>query len=88
MRNKSKPIPSALLALVREEDQLRFKQDYYEANFALEIIKGAIEKKLEALATKEESELLFNEPGYIEHFISLIGQRKMARELLQLFPSK
>ena len=86
--SKSKPIPGALLALVKESDTQRFKQDYHEANFVLDIIKGAIEKKIEQLSTKEESELLFNEPGYLEHYISIIGQRKMAKELLQLFPKK
>ena len=86
MSNKS--IPSALLAQVKPADQARFKQDYQEANFALDVIRAAIEKKIYDLSTKEESELLFNEPGYVEHFISIIGQRKMAKELLNLFPKK
>lgn len=86
--SKSIPIPSLLLAQVKPEDHLRFKQDYSEANFVLDVIREAIEKKIFDLATKEESELLFNEPGYLEHFISIIGQRKMAKELLNLFPKK
>ena len=81
-------IPSALLAQVKPTDVDRFKQDYSEANFVLDIIRAAIEKKVLDLSTKEESELLFNEPGYLEHFISIIGQRRMAKELLQLFPKK
>ena len=87
-KTKSKAIPSALLALVKEMDLKRFKQDYAEANYVLDIIQEAIEKKIYALSTQEESELLFAEPGYYEHHISIIGQRKMAKELLQLFPKK
>ena len=84
----SSTIPSALLAQVKPEDVKRFKQDYKEANYALDIIRAAIEKKIYDLSTKEESELLFSEPGYVEHYISIIGQRKMAKELLNLFPKK
>ena len=88
MTNKPRSIPSALLAQVKESDVKRFKQDYYEANFALDVIRAAIEKKIEDLSTREESELLFSEPGYVEHYISIIGQRRMAKELLNLFPKK
>jgi len=84
----SKSIPSALLAQVKPDDHKRFKQDYHEANFALDVIRAAIEKKIYDLSTREESELLFQEPGYLEHYISIIGQRKMAKELLNLFPKK
>ena len=85
---KTKSIPSALIAQVKESDRKRFEQDYYEANFVLDIMRAAIEKKIASLETKEEDEKLFQEPGYVEHLVSIIGQRKMAKELLNLFPKK
>ena len=87
MSNKN-PIPNALLARVKESDVLRFKQDYYEANFVLNIIKEAVEKKLELLSDKEEDISNFSDPGYVSKYTYLLGQKKMAKELLQLFPKK
>jgi len=83
-----KSIPSALLAQVKPSDHTRFKQDYTEANFVLDVIKEAIEKKLELLSDREESESNFSEPGYVHKYTHLLGQRKMAKELLNLFPKK
>ena len=85
---KPKSVPSALLAKVRDEDIARFKQDYYEANFVLDIIKEAIEKKLEILSDKEEDISNFSDPGYVAKYTHMLGQKKMAKELLQLFPTK
>lgn len=88
MSSRIKPIPGALLALVKETDKKRFIQDYAEANFVLDIIKGAIEKKIELLQTKEEDEKLLSDPGYVSKYTHFMGQRKMAKELLNLFPKK
>ena len=88
VNKKYKPIPSALLARVKEGDRKRFEQDYAEANYVLDIIKEAIEEKIDSLIRKEESDLLFSEPGYAAHYAFLMGQRKAARELLNLFPKK
>lgn len=88
MSSQTKSIPSALLALVKETDKKRFKQDYAEANFVLDVIKSAIEKKIVSLETKEEDEKLFSDPGYVSKYAHFMGQRKMAKELLNLFPKK
>ena len=85
---KKTSIPSALLAQVKPTDQARFKQDYSEANFVLDIIREAIEKKITSLQTKEEDEKLLSDPGYVSRYTHIIGQRKMAKELLNLFPKK
>ncbi|RLC00661.1 MAG: hypothetical protein DRH90_17975 [Deltaproteobacteria bacterium] len=84
----NRPVPNALLALVKRSEIKRFTQDYYEANFALDIIREAIEEKLRKLSDKEENEANFKEPGYMEKYIHILGQRKMAKELLNLFPKK
>ena len=84
--SKSKPIPSALLAKVKTTDKKRFIQDYNEANFVLDIIKEAIEARIQGLEDKQEAELIFDKPGVYEYHISLIGQRKMAKKILNLFP--
>ena len=85
LKNK---IPSALLAEVKAEDKARFIQDYNEANFCLEVIKTAIEKKWEVLLDQEEDPRLFQEPGYAAHYAHIMGQRKMAKTILNLFPNK
>lgn len=81
-------INSALLACVKEDDKKRFLQDYKEANFVLQVIEQAIEKKLGTLETKEESPELFKDPGYVSHYAYLMGQRKMVKDILNLFPNK
>ena len=88
LNRTDQPIPSKLLAAVKPQDQTRFKQDYSEANFVLEVIKEAIIKEIILLQGKEESELIFKEPGYSEHYAHMMGQRQMARKLLNLFPKK
>ena len=84
---KKVSIPSLLLSKVKTEDKTRFKQDYQEANFVLDVMKDAIEAKLEEILNKEESEIMFSEPGYTEHYAYLMGKRKMAKEILHLFPN-
>ena len=86
--SSTESIPGALLAQVKKTDLKRFKQDYREANYVLDIIKGAIERKIEHLLTREEDEKLLNEPGYVAKYAHIMGQRKMAKELLNLFPRK
>lgn len=81
-------IPNRLLATVRKEDAIRFKQDYQEANFVLDIMREAIEAMHEELLKEEESPLMFSEPGYREKYTWIMGKRKMAKEILNLFPEK
>ena len=85
MSSKSS-IPNLLLTQVKSSDKARFKQDYQEANFVLDVMRDAIEAKLKEILDKEESELMFSEPGYTEHYAYLMGKRKMAKEILNLFP--
>lgn len=87
MPNKA-TFPSALLSKVKKEDIDRFKQDYQEVNFVLDVIKEAIEEEYTKLLDQQESELLFQEPGYLEHYAHLMGQRKMAKRIINLFPKK
>ena len=84
----SSSLPSALLAQVKNTDLKRFTQDYSEANYVLDVIRAAIEKEIKILQTKEESETLLSDPGYLEHYVHMMGQRKMANKLLNLFPKK
>ena len=86
--SKVKSIPSALLAQVKPDDHVRFKQDYSEANFVLDVIREAIEKKITIIQTREDDEKLLSDPGYVSTYAHLMGQRKMAKELLNLFPKK
>ena len=81
-------IPSSLLALVKEDDKERFLQDYREANFVLDVIKEAIDDKYEGLLRQEESpELLSTSESYVK-YTYIMGQRHMAKMILNLFPTK
>ena len=84
----SDKLNSNLLAFVDKEQRKRFLQDYKEANFVLDVIQKAIEKKLELLETQEESPELFKDPGYVATYAHLMGQKKMAKNILTLFPNK
>ena len=84
----NKKIPSSLLALVKPDDKERFIQDYSEANFVLEVIQQAIADKIGTLEDQEDDPKLFGEPGYVSHYAHIMGQRKMAKTILTLFPTK
>ena len=84
----NKSIPSGLLAEIKHEDRKRFIQDYLEANFVLDVMKEAIERQLNYLYDKEEKIEMFEKPGYVAEYAYLMGQRKMAKQILNLFPKK
>ena len=88
--NRTKlPVPSSLIARVPDAaEKKRLIQDYQESSFILDVMKDAIEEELKFLLDKEEQETLFDEPGYIAHYAHLMGQRKMAKKILKLFPTK
>lgn len=85
---KNPPISSHLLAHVKPEDKKRFLQDYQEANFVLDVIQKAVEKELQNTIEDEEDPKLFTEPGFAEHYAWLMGNRRMARTILKLFPKR
>jgi len=81
-------IPSKLLAAVKQQDKERFKGDYTEYNFVLNVIRDAILQDLEDLASKEESEELFGKPNWNEHQAYLLGQRKAFKATLKYFNNR
>ena len=81
-------IPNSLLSKVKPADKARFEADYAESNFVLDVIQAAIEEEIKSLSDKEDSEEIFNAPGWEAKYAHLMGQRKMAKKLLNLFPKK
>ena len=85
MQNKQRKskFPSKLLAQVKQNDLERFKADYTEYNFVLEVVREAILCDIKALESTEESAELFGNPNWAEHQAFLIGQRKGLKATLK-----
>ena len=82
-------IPSSLIARIPDaNEKKRLIQDYKEGSFVLDVMRAAIEEEIKFLLDKEEQETLFQEPGFTAHYAHLMGQRKMAKKILKLFPKK
>lgn len=82
------PIPSKLLARVKEQDKARFKADYQEANFVLDVLRLALEEEIKVLSDREDDDSIFEDPGFASKYAHIMGQRRMAKKLLNLFPKK